>query len=177
MATPRLAFLPGNGNVGLLKRDLGGPLRGVERGVDALAELCGADEEEVPPLAARDEDVVLVLALLLEAVAEGGDAVAVLAVVVPLALVAEAVRALADAEAGALVVLPLAHVRLRHVRVQLLVLERERVCEGYIVNTKSWNGHGYSKRELIVVPFRRGVKRIFRSLAAKMSGRSRNELK
>ena len=56
------------------------------------------------------------------AVLERGDPVSVLPVVVPLALVLEPVGSLADAEARSLVVLPLAHVRLGHVRVQLLVL-------------------------------------------------------
>ena len=48
-----------------------------------------------------------------------------LPVVKPLALVLEAVGPLADPEAAALVVLPLAHVRLGHVRVKHLVLERK----------------------------------------------------
>ena len=81
----------------------------------------------MPLLVGGDKHVVLVFPLLLGSVAEGGDAVAVLAVVVPLALVLEAVRAFADAEAGALVVLPLAHVGLRHAGVQLFILrEREK---------------------------------------------------
>ena len=117
---------PGYCDVSLLQRDLAGPVCGVERGVDPLPELGRSDEEEVPLLVGRDEDVVLVLALLLAAVPEGGDAVAVLAVVVPLALVLEAVGPLADAEARPLVVLPLAHVRLGHVGVEVLILEEKK---------------------------------------------------
>ena len=116
--------LPGNGNVCLLDCDLGRPVCRVERRVHPLAELGRADEEEVPLLVAGDEHVVLVLALLDGAVGLGGDAVAVLAVVVPLSLVLEAVGALAHAEAAPLVHLPLAHVRLRHVVVQLLILKQ-----------------------------------------------------
>lgn len=104
---------------------LGSPLSRVDGRVDALAELRAPDEEQVLPLLAGDEDVVLVLALFARTVPEGGNAVAVLAVGEPLALVLEAVAPLADAEARSLVVLPFAHVRFRYARVQMFVLNDE----------------------------------------------------
>ncbi len=59
-----VVFTPGNGNVGLLQSNLGGALGGRYSGFDPLAELGGADEEEMLLLVGRDEDVVLVLPLL-----------------------------------------------------------------------------------------------------------------
>jgi len=87
--------------------------------VYSLSQLGGSDEE-FALFRGGDEDVVLVFALLLGAVLEGGDTVAGLFVVEPLSLVLESVAAIADAESRPLVVLPLAHVDLRHVGLQNL---------------------------------------------------------
>ena len=59
-------------------------------------------------LVGRDEDVVLVLALLPRPIFEGRHTITIFTIVVPLSLVLETIRALADAKATSLVILPLA---------------------------------------------------------------------
>ena len=115
--------LPGNCYISFLESYFRSTLGRTDSRVYSLPELGRPDEEKVFLLVGRDEDVVLVLALLPGPVLEGGDAVTIFTIVVPLSFILETIGALADAKAAPLVVLPLAHVGLRHVGVQQLILQ------------------------------------------------------
>lgn len=89
--------LPGCRDLRFLLGDGGCPLGRLDGPIHLLTDLAGPQRDEVLPLAA-DQDVLLVLALLLGAVGERHAAVAVALVVGPFSLVLQPVRALAHPE-------------------------------------------------------------------------------
>ena len=121
--------LPGNCYISFLESYFRSTLGCTDSRVYSLPELSRPDEEKMFFLVGRDEDVVLVLALLPGPIFEGRHTVTIFTIVVPLSLVLETIRALADAKATSLVILPLAHVGLCHVGIQQLILQQEESIE------------------------------------------------
>lgn len=85
---------PGNGDIGLLQRDLRGAYCGVYRLLDALAKFGATEKEKVFLLTRRNKDIVFVLSFFPAAIFERCYAITVFFVVVPFALVLQPVRSL-----------------------------------------------------------------------------------